>query len=284
MGCGRSPLQGGVASINVLNAGNIQESALDHGIGNLSPADIESITILKDAAASAIYGARAANGVSVIKTKRGFEGDATFSYNGSFGMVSAPSIDLDFMNGREKVDFELELMRDFHRADQAGLAGKTYDEYMQGRISAEQYNSKLEKLRSTNTDWFDVIFRRAFSHSHFLSMRGGSAKTNYYASLNYSGQDGILKGNGYDNLGAKLEIRHKPIENLELHFQVEGSYRESVNHASAVDPFKYAVFANPYEKPYNEDGSYAADLSYLGNNWSSQNTGINLILSIFCVS
>ena len=267
------PLQGGVASINVLNAGNIQESALDHGIGNLSPADIESITILKDAAASAIYGARAANGVIVIKTKRGFEGDATFSYNGSFGMVSAPSIDLDFMNGREKVDFELELMRDFPRADQAGLAGKTYDEYMQGRISAEQYNSKLEKLRSTNTDWFDVIFRRAFSHSHFLSMRGGSAKTNYYASLNYSGQDGILKGNGYDNLGAKLEIRHKPIENLELHFQVEGSYRESVNHASAVDPFKYAVFANPYEKPYNEDGSYAADLSYLGNNWSSQKYG-----------
>lgn len=267
------PLQGGVASINVLNAGNIQESALDHGIGNLSPADIESITILKDAAASAIYGARAANGVIVIKTKRGFEGDATFSYNGSFGIVSAPSIDLDFMNGREKVDFELQLMRDFHRADQAGLAGKIYDNYKQGRISAAEYDAELNRLRSTNTDWFDEIFRKGFSHSHFLSMRGGSAKTNYYASLNYSGQDGVLKSNHYNNLGAKLEVRHKPIENLELHFQVEGNYRENVDHASAVDPFKYAVFANPYEKPYNEDGSYAADLSYLGNNWSDLKYG-----------
>ena len=267
------PLQGGVASINVLNAGNIQESVLDHGVGNLSPADIESITILKDAAASAIYGARAANGVIVIKTKRGFEGSATFNYNGSFGMVSAPSIDLDFMNGREKVDFELELMRDFNRGDQAGLAGKAYDSYMQGRITKDQYNTELERLRSTNTDWFDVIFKKAFSHSHFLSLRGGTAKTNYYASLNYQGQDGILRSNHYDNLGAKLEVRHKPIENLEFHFQVEGNYRESVDHASSVDPFKYAVFANPYEKPYNEDGSLAADLSYLGDNWSSLNYG-----------
>ena len=136
------------------------------------------------------------------------------------------------MNGQEKVDFEIQLMQDFHRADQAGLAGKIYDHYKQGRISAEQYNSELNQLRSTNTDWFDVIFRQAFSHSHFLSMRGGTAKTNYYVSLNYSGQDGILKGNGYDNLGAKLEVRHKPVENLELHFQVEGNYRESVNPVS----------------------------------------------------
>lgn len=265
------PLQGGVASINVLNAGNIQESVLDHGVGNLSPADIESITILKDAAASAIYGARAANGVIVIKTKRGFEGNATFNYNGSFGLKEAPSIDLDFMNGREKVDFELELMRDFNRGDQAGLAGKAYSNYMQGRITQEQYNTELERLRSVNTDWFDVIFQKAFSHSHFLSLRGGTAKTNYYASLNYSGQEGILKSNRYDNLGAKLEVRHKPIENLEFHFQIEGNYRESVDHASGIDPFKYAVFANPYEKPYNADGSYAADLSYLGDNWSNLN-------------
>lgn len=110
------PLQGGVASINVVNAGNIQESILDHGIGNIAPTDIESITVLKDAAASAIYGARAANGVIVIKTKRGFEGKATFNYNGSFGMVEAPRIDLDFMNSSEKIDFEISLMKDFSRA------------------------------------------------------------------------------------------------------------------------------------------------------------------------
>lgn len=267
------PLQGGVASINVVNAGNIQESILDHGIGNIAPTDIESITILKDAAASAIYGARAANGVIVIKTKRGFEGAATFNYNGSFGMVEAPRIDLDFMNSTEKIDFEISLMKDFSRAWEGGLVSKIYDYYMQGRYTEVQYNEELNKLRRIDADWFDVIFRRAFSHSHFLSMRGGTEKTNYYASLNYSGQSGILKSNSYDNLGASLEVRHKPAKNFEMNFKLNGNYRESKDHNSSVDPFKYAVFANPYERPFNEDGSYAADFTYLGDNRSKIHYG-----------
>lgn len=267
------PLQGGVASINVVNAGNIQESILDHGIGNIAPTDIESITVLKDAAASAIYGARAANGVIVIKTKRGFEGKATFNYNGSFGMVEAPRIDLDFMNSSEKIDFEISLMKDFSRAWEGGMVSKIYDYYMQGRYTEAQYNEELDKMRAINTDWFDVIFRKSFSHSHFLSMRGGTDKTNYYASLNYSGQSGILKSNSYDNLGANLEIRHKPMKNFEMSFKLTGSYRESENHNSSVDPFKYAVFANPYERPYDDEGNYAADKTYLGDNRSSIHYG-----------
>ena len=267
------PLQGGVASINVVNAGNIQESILDHGIGNIAPTDIESITVLKDAAASAIYGARAANGVIVIKTKRGFEGKATFNYNGSFGMVEAPRIDLDFMNSSEKIDFEISLMKDFSRAWEGGLVGKIYDYYMQGRYTESQYREELDKLRKINIDWFDVIFRKAFSQSHFLSMRGGTEKTNYYASINYNGQSGILKSNSYDNLGASLEIRHKPAQNIEMNFKLNGNFRESKDHNSSIDPFKYAVFANPYEKPLNEDGSYAADFTYLGDNRSSIHYG-----------
>lgn len=267
------PLQGGVASINVVNAGNIQESILDHGIGNIAPTDIESITVLKDAAASAIYGARAANGVIVIKTKRGFEGKATFNYNGSFGMVEAPRIDLGFMNSSEKIDFEISLMKDFSRAWEGGLVGKIYDYYMQGRYTESQYREELDKLRKINTDWFDVIFRKAFSQSHFLSMRGGTEKTNYYASINYNGQSGILKSNSYDNLGASLEIRHKPAQNFEMNFKLNGNFRESKDHNSSIDPFKYAVFANPYEKPFNEDGSYAADFTYLGDNRSSIHYG-----------
>lgn len=267
------PLQGGVASINVANVGNIQESILDHGIGNIAPTDIESITVLKDAAASAIYGARAANGVIVIKTKRGFDGKTAFNYNGSFGMVDAPKIDLDFMNSSEKIDFEISLMQDFSRAWEGGTVSKIYDYYKAGRYTEQKYNEELDKLRNINTDWFDVIFKKSFSHSHNLSMRGGSEKTNYYVSLNYSGQSGLLKTNSYDNLGASLEIRHKPIKNLEVNFKLNGAYRESTNHNSAIDPFKYAVFANPYERPYNDDGSYAADNTYIGENRSSIHFG-----------
>lgn len=267
------PLQGGVASINVMNAGNIQESILDHGIGNIAPSDIESITVLKDAAASAIYGARAANGVIVIRTKRGFEGKTVFNYNGSFGMVEAPRIDLDFMNSSEKIDFEISLMKDFSRAWEGGTVGKIYDYYQAGRYTDAQYNEELNKLRKINTDWFDVIFKKAFSHSHNLSMRGGTERTNYYASLNYSGQSGILRTNKYDNIGASLELRHKPVKNFEVYFKLNGTYRETTNHNSSVDPFKYAVFANPYERPYDENGEYAADNTYLGENRSSIHFG-----------
>lgn len=267
------PLQGGVASINVVNAGNIQESILDHGIGNIAPSDIESITILKDAAASAIYGARAANGVIVIKTKRGFNGKAVFSYNGSFGMVEAPRIDLDFMNSSEKIDFEIGLMKDFSRAWEGGTVSKIYDYYMQGRYTEAQYNEELNKLRAINTDWFDVIFKKSFSQSHFLSMRGGTENTNYYVSLNYSGQSGILRSNSYDNLGASMEVRHKPVKNFEIYFKLDGTYRESTDHNSAIDPFQYAVFVNPYERPYDEEGNYAADKTYLGDNRSEIHYG-----------
>lgn len=267
------PLQGGVASINVANVGNIQESILDHGIGNIAPTDIESITVLKDAAASAIYGARAANGVIVIKTKRGFNGNAVFNYNGSFGMVDAPKIDLDFMNSSEKIDFEISLMQDFSRAWEGGTVSKIYDYYKAGRYTEEKYNEELNKLRNINTDWFDVIFKKSFSHSHNLSMRGGSERTSYYLSLNYNGQSGILKTNSYDNLGGSIKIWHKPIKNLEVNFELNGTYRETTNHNSSIDPFKYAVFANPYERPYNEDGSYAADNTYIGENRSSIHFG-----------
>lgn len=267
------PLQSGVASINVVNAGNIQESILDHGIGNIAPTDIESITVLKDAAASAIYGARAANGVIVIKTKRGFDGQATFTYNGSFGMAAAPHIDLDFMNSSEKIDFEISLMKDFSRAWEGGWVSKVYDYYVSGQFTEAQYNQELDRLRNINTDWFDVIFRKSFSQSHFLSMRGGSQKTTYYASLNYNSQNGILKANTYDNLGASIELRHKPVENFELNFKVNGNYRESSDHASAVNPFQYAVFANPYERPYDDKGNYAADFTWLGDNRSSIHFG-----------
>ena len=267
------PLQGGVASINVVNAGNIQESILDHGIGNIAPTDIESITVLKDAAASAIYGARAANGVIVIRTKRGFEGKASFNYNGSFGMVEAPHVDLDFMNSSEKIDFEISLMKDFSRAWEGGMVGKIYDYYLQGRYTEAQYNEELNKMRKINTNWFDVIFRKSFSQSHFLSMRGGTEKTNYYMSLNYNGQSGILKSNSYDNLGASLEVRHKAAKNLEMNFKLNGTYRETKDHNSAIDPFKYAVFANPYERPYNDEGNYEGDHTYLGDNRSSLHFG-----------
>ncbi|TKC65433.1 SusC/RagA family TonB-linked outer membrane protein [Pedobacter hiemivivus] len=262
------PLQGGVASINVINTGNIQESILDHGIANLSPTDIESITILKDAAAAAIYGARAANGVIVIKTKKGSVGKTNISYNGSYGIGEAPSVNLNFMNSAEKIKFEEDLMDDLNKAWEGGTVSKIYAQYQNGYLSKEAYEAQMDQLRAINTNWFDVIFRTSRSQSHAVSMRGGAGNTSYFSSFNYNNQQGVLEHNKYNQLGAKIEIVHSPSEKFDITFGLNGTYRKNNSPNSAVDPFKYAVFANPYEKPFDENGNYYRDASYLGDNRS----------------
>lgn len=269
------PMQGGVPSINVIDVGNIQQSVLDHGIGNLAPDDIETITVLKDAAATAIYGARAANGVIVIKTKKGFSADSKsyFNYRGSYGVNMAPNIDLDFMSGAEKVDFEIALINDFNRAWEGGYAGKIYSYYMNGAYTQEQYDKEINELKNTNTDWFDEIFRKSSSQSHFFSMRGGTGKTGYYTSINYKNQRGILKSNVYNAIGANFNISHRPNKNIEITFGLNGTFRSSKDHDSNIDPFKYAVFANRYEPAYDQNGGYGNDKSYLADNRSKQHFG-----------
>jgi TonB-linked SusC/RagA family outer membrane protein len=261
------PMSQGVYTINAAGGvGNIQETILDHGIGNLNANDIESITVLKDAASTAIYGARAANGVIVIRTKRGVEGPTIISYTGGISVGEAPGVRLDFMNSVQKADYEISLMEDFQRYDRAGRVGRLWDEWKRGVWTDSEYNNQLAALKGTDTDWFDVIFRKSFSHNHHVSLRGGTNKTTYYASLNAKSEKGVLQSNDLSQLGVSTEIAHKLHEKVMVAFKLDATYREANNHNSAIDPFKYAVFANPYEKPYTDDGDYAADLSYLPNN------------------
>ena len=139
---------------------------------------------------------------------------------------------------------------------------------LEGYLTQAEYDKQVEELRNTNTDWFDVLFRAAHSHSHNLSIRGGSEEMTYYTSLNFQEQNGILRSNKYTNAGILMKLDYRPIENLILAVDLSANIRKNRDHASAVDPFVYAVFANPYEKPFDENGDYAADLSYLGKNYT----------------
>lgn len=268
------PLQAGVMSIEGITAGNVQQSILDHGIGTLAPTDIESVTVLKDAAATAIYGARAANGVIVIKTKQGKDGPLTINYQGNYAITSAPRMSTyDFMNAEQKVQHEIELMEEFRITGVLGGAGKLWEEWQKGMISTDEYNMQLDQLRKVKVNWFDELYRTSFSHNHSLSIRGGTDKYWFYSSLNALDEKGALITNRYTNLSTSINVGFRPHENTTVDFRLNGSYRESKDHASSVDPFKYAIFANPYEKPYNEDGSYAWDDSFLDNNKSSLHSG-----------
>lgn len=263
------PMFGGVPTLQKESGFDPVGTVMEDGIGNINPEDIESITVLKDASATAMYGARAANGVIVITTKKGYQGETYFSYNGSFSLSSAPSINIDMMNSSQKVDYELGIIERFQTPEATGRVGTLWKDYNKGFINREQYNTGLEQLRRIRTDWFDEIFRQATSQVHSLTARGGNEKLTFYSSLRYEQKEGILQQNKYRNVGASVNLEYRAHRMLNISFDLTANARKNQEHASAIDPFQYAVFANPYEQPYDENGNYAADLTFLANNLST---------------
>ncbi|MBN2520234.1 MAG: TonB-dependent receptor [Bacteroidales bacterium] len=190
------------------------------GVGNaqatnplsfINPNDIESIDILKDASAAAIYGARGANGVILITTKKGKEGTSQVDYSAYMSVSKLPK-QLDVLTADKWVAYRVDTL------------GKQIDD-------ANHYGNK--------TNWQDEIFRTAFTHSHNLSISGGSAKTSYRTSFNYLDQEGIIKSSDFKRLTGRLNITHKAL-NDKLNI-------ESNLIASQVNENRVPVGANGYE-------------------------------------
>jgi len=235
---------------------------LTRGLGNIPPEDIESISILKDATASAIYGARAANGVVVITTKQGKAGKNYLSYSGRFSVSEKPKNEFHFMNTEEKIGFERSLFSDF-KDPYGGRVVKILNSVEKGSITTGEAENRINQLSGINTDWMDELMQNATSQSHVISLSGGNDKTQYYTSLNYMRANGVLKTNSYENAGFNMKLSNYFRKNLLLRFNLYSTVKKNKEGQSVVDPFTYATFANPYEKPYNDDGSYAPDLTYV---------------------
>lgn len=263
------PMTSGVPTSNT---GDYTNTIMQDGVGNIMPEDIETISILKDASAAAIYGARAANGVIVITTKKGFRSKTMINYSGTVDVSTAPRNKLPFMNSDEKLQYEQSIIDNFgiDYSYLTGQGGYLQKRLSDGFITPEEYNSSIEKLRGNNTDWFKVIFRNSFSQSHNLSVRGGTDEITYYTSATYRKENGILLSNGYQYAGILAKIDYRPFKNFIAAVSIQANTRKNEDNASALDPFKYAMFANPYETPYDDDGSLAADLSYLSNNYTTE--------------
>ncbi|HEU4632077.1 MAG TPA: SusC/RagA family TonB-linked outer membrane protein [Gemmatimonadaceae bacterium] len=185
----------------------------------LNPADIANITILKDAAATAIYGSRAANGVVLIETKKGAAGPSVIEYDG-YVATSAPERTLDVLNGSQYRAFVEQLVAD-----------------------DELDESRLDQLGPANTDWEDEVTRRATTQNHNLSFAGGTPTTQYRASLNYMNQEGIVLSNGFrryqgrlnaasrlfdDRLQLGLNLTASQVTNKYLAFENQGGFEGGV--------------------------------------------------------
>lgn len=248
------------------------------GIGNINPNDIESITILKDAAAAAIYGSRAANGVIVVTTKKGQAGRMKVNYSNNFTWSFKPQRNLQLMNSSEKLAWEQELWDEFSAAGYeksltdntvvfpiVGIVGQIragVGPYASIKGDVASQDALIKKLGDVNTDWYGHLFRNSFSHNHHLSLSGGSNRSTYYVAMGFNDDNGMLIRNNYKRYSLNSKVTMTPVDRLRIEVGYDMSRQSSVSPDSYVDAFRYAYFANPYERAYNDDGTYAADNTY----------------------
>ena len=239
-----------------------------NGIAGISPQNIESVTVLKDASAAAIYGSQAQAGVIVITTKKGKAGRTHVSYDGTVSVTTSPTRDASLMNSREKLAYEQSIWDEFSAEGYAngsyypviGIVGQIRSGY--GRFAGwtkQQQDDYINELGGSTTDWFKTLFRNSVSTSHNVSVSGGSDKNTFYVSAGMNQNNGIVKRTNSNSYNFSAKVNGTPLSNLQYSTSVDFSYLTSLSPSQSFDIFHYAYFANPYEKLYNADGSYAAD-------------------------
>lgn len=215
---------------------------------DLDPSRIESMTILKDAAATAIYGSRAANGVVVITTVTPKPGEVRVSYNFT-GTVEMPDLrDYNMANASEKLEMER-------------LAGLFENSNMENQIF--DYNRKFAQIqRGVDTDWMVLPLRNSFDHKHSLFIEGGTQNLRWGVDASYNAANGVMKGSGRDrySVGFSLDYRMKSL-------QVKNtvSFTHSKSKESPYGSFSDYTILQPYDTPYNDDGTLQEKLKFSRN-------------------
>lgn len=230
-------------------------------LNDLIPEDIESITVLKDAAATALYGSQAANGVIVVERKRGKEGK-NISISSYFSFEAAPESKLKLMNSEQKIAFERTVYEDYPTLAAGGRVIELLRKADMGFITHEAAEAEISRLSKINTDWYDVLFRSPFSQNHNISLSGGNKSNNYYASVGMRKSHGLVPVNDYNNYNAMLRTQHQFTKKLTISFDLSANVRKDKDSSAGASLLSYATFANPYERPYDENGNIEYDRSY----------------------
>lgn len=230
------------------------------GLNEISPTDIESLEVLKDASATAIYGARGSNGVVLITTKKGREGKTQVDYNGYVGVETVLN-ELEYMNGAEFA----EIVRESYRSTgQYKSATPSWDEdQVIGTFKNDLYtlesikmaydangNYDPSKVRS-DSEWWKDIRRTGMVTNHQISIRGGSEKTQYSFGGTYFNEKGLMKDESYDRFSVRLSLDHK----ISKYFKVGGQtqYTRSNKERGAGLSSSWRVM--PLGRYYDDDGN-----------------------------
>ncbi len=266
------PLEGNEIPKDYQGADNI-DNLTNISIAGLNPHDIQDITILKDAAATAIYGARAANGVIVITTKRGRKGNLRINFNSDVFYTSKPKYSrLDLMNASEKVDFEMSLLQNptHNYRDKNGEVARILkntnqlDLFKEKGISAisPEAQKQINNLRNEGTDWFEEIYRPTLNQQYGLNISGGTDIANYYFSTGYYKEQGTTRGTSFDRFNVTLNTDFNITSKLKFNVGIFANQNERnsyVVNGTYTNPQNYSRRVNPYLKAYDNEGKYIYD-------------------------
>lgn len=204
----------------------------------IPPSDIESIDVLRDASATAIYGSKAANGVIIVTTKKGSEGPARVTYSGYVSW--------------EKIANDHKMM--------------TADEL---RSYAETYDIPIKNDKGANTNWADEVQRTGFATSHSLAISGGNKSTNYAASINYTKRDGIIRGVGNNLFTGRALVETKMLKDrLTINIGVNGNVRNEWGVPRGIEGgsvYEGMYYYSPLVPVRNENGTWYSDKSISQN-------------------
>jgi len=246
------PLPFKAATLNA--AGAITPDNFDYVrnyVGNsiawLNPYDIEDVTVLKDASATAIYGVRAANGVIVINTKKGKAGPPTITYSTAINMTEKVTYDkLELMNSKERVAVDREIydrgLTTTFAYNNIGYLGALND-YLFKRITADEFNRRVKYFETVNVNWFDILFRTPASNSNMLSISGGSNSLRYYGSVRYGFTNGAARGNDNKGYTANFGMSGRLNDKLNLSVRLSAAQNNTEGFYK-INPYTYASTTN----------------------------------------
>ncbi len=213
-----------IRGAGTINASNSPLYVVDGNIGGTyNPTDVESVTVLRDAAATGLYGSRAANGVIIITTKSGKVGKTKIELNSTIGVAQATTGNFKLMNSQQLYDYQ----QTFYTPDPAAI--------------------------NNNTDWWDLAFRNAMVNSYTLSASGGTEKSQFYVSGNYYREEGTLIENSNDRYNFRANLTSRLTNKLKLTTMLNGIFIQDKYNPDAT---VYDAYLNlPFDAAYNADGT-----------------------------
>ena len=261
-------------------------------LASINPNDIESMTILKDAAAASLYGSRAANGVIIITTKKGKTGKTNVHYDMQIGWQQiAVKSAMDRMNASQLKEYYTDGITNFlklyYSEDDLYEDYNTRDYIEAGKIEIADGGWFRNYNSTTDTNWYDQVYRSALTQDHQLSIDGGSERTKFYIGLGYNDSKGVVQGSQFQRYSGRVNVDHKVTDWLKvgvkqmISFSDTKGYRDQGNQEQGfgtTTPWSVLYSLDPTAENLNPDGTYNNEVDLSGrignpNNMFGQETG-----------